>query len=156
ETGTIVVQVGEGSDEQFFGYEHYLRMYRSHARYFRRLLRLPRPLRHALYAGARGLAWLLRRGGERLDLLRSAARDETFFWGGAIAWREMEKRRLLLAKARGRIDGLDSHDVVREIDRQARQRLDDGDFGKRMIYLELRNRLAELLLMRVDKITMAS
>ncbi len=156
QTGTIVVQVGEGSDEQFFGYDHYLRMYRNHARYFRRLMRLPRIVRRSLYAGARGLAFLLRRGGERLDLLRSAAREETFFWGGAIAWRESEKHRLLSQDARQRIDGLDSHDVVREIDRQARQRLDDGDFGKRMIYLELRNRLAELLLMRVDKITMAS
>ena len=156
QSGTIVVQVGEGSDEQFFGYEHYLRSFRNHARYFRGLMRLPRSVRRAIYQGARGLAFLLRRGGERLDLLRSAAREETFFWGGAIAWREAEKRRLLSPDARHRIDGLDSHDVVLAIDRRARERLRDDDFGKRMIYLELQNRLAELLLMRVDKITMAS
>jgi len=155
-TGTIVVQVGEGSDEQFFGYDHYMRSYRNHARYFRPLMRLPRNVRGALYDAARGLAFLLRRGGERLDLLRSAAREETFFWGGAIAWREAEKRRLLSRDARLRIDGLNSHEVVLEIDRRARERLSDDDFGKRMIYLELHNRLAELLLMRVDKITMAS
>jgi len=155
-TGTIVVQVGEGSDEQFFGYEHYMRSYRNHARYFRPLMRLPRNVRGAIYDAARGLAFLLRRGGERLDLLRSAAREETFFWGGAIAWREAEKRRLLSRDARLRIDGLNSHEVVLEIDRRARERLSDDDFGKRMIYLELHNRLAELLLMRVDKITMAS
>src|SRR5262245_57920960 len=35
-TGTIVVQVGEGSDEQFFGYEHYLLTYRRQKQYFRR------------------------------------------------------------------------------------------------------------------------
>ena len=156
QTGTIVVQVGEGSDEQFFGYDHYLRFYRNQARYFRRLMKLPRAVRRAAYQSARGLAFLLRRGGDRLDLLRSAAREETFFWGGAIAWREEEKRRLLSLDARLRIDGLNSHDVVLEIDRQARGRLRDDDFGKRMIYLELKNRLAELLLMRVDKITMAS
>ncbi|HKQ98088.1 MAG TPA: asparagine synthase C-terminal domain-containing protein, partial [Candidatus Polarisedimenticolia bacterium] len=34
--------------------------------------------------------------------------------------------------------------------------LPHADYGQRMIYLELKNRLAELLLMRVDKITMAS
>jgi len=156
QTGTIVVQVGEGSDEQFFGYDHYLRYYRNQARYFRRLMKLPRAVRRAAYQAARGLAFLLRRGGNRLDLLRSAARDETFFWGGAIAWREEEKRRLLSLDARLRIDGLNSHDVVLEIDRQATRLIQDGDFGKRMIYLELKNRLAELLLMRVDKITMAS
>ena len=156
QTGTIVVQVGEGSDEQFFGYDHYLRYYRNQARYFRRLMKLPRVVRQAAYQGARGLAFLLRRGGDRLDLLRSAAREETFFWGGAIAWREAEKRRLLSLDARLRIDGLNSHDVVLEIDREAAGLLRDSDFGKRMIYLELKNRLAELLLMRVDKITMAS
>src|SRR6267142_1559366 len=155
-TGTIVVQVGEGSDEQFFGYEHYMRSYRNHARYFRPLMRLPRNVRGAIYDAARGLAFLLRRGGGRLDLLRSAAREETFFWGGAIAWREAEKRRLLSLDARLRIDGLNSHDVVLEIDRQAARLVQDDDFGRRMIYLELHNRLAELLLMRVDKITMAS
>jgi len=155
-SGTIVVQVGEGSDEQFFGYAHYLSAFRNQARYVRPLMRLPRALRVAAYQTARGLASLLRRGGERLDLLRSVAREETFFWGGAIAWREQEKRRLLSEDARRRIDGLSSHDVVLDIDRRARDRLKDHDFGKRMIYLELRNRLAELLLMRVDKITMAS
>lgn len=156
QSGTIVVQVGEGSDEQFFGYGHYLRMYRNQARFVRPLMSLPRSLRLMAYHSARGLAFLLRRGGERLDLLRSVAKDETFFWGGAIAWREEEKHRLLSADALRRIDGLSSHDVVQAIDRTARDRIKDHDFGKRMIYLELKNRLAELLLMRVDKITMAS
>src|SRR5262245_45991255 len=139
ETGTIVVQVGEGSDEQFFGYDHYLRAYRSQQRSYRRLQRLPRLLRQALRQGARGLGCVLRRGGDRLDLVRAAARDETFFWGGAIAWREEEKRRFLSLDLRSRIDGLDSHDVVLETDRRAARRLKDGDFGTRMIYLELRN-----------------
>jgi asparagine synthase (glutamine-hydrolysing) len=155
-SGTIVVQVGEGSDEQFFGYDHYLRMYRNQARFVKPLMGLPRVLRALTYHAARGLAFLLRRGGERLDLLRSVALDETFFWGGAIAWREAEKRRLLSDEVLRRIDGLSSHDVVLGIDRTARSRIKDSDFGKRMIYLELKNRLAELLLMRVDKITMAS
>ena len=156
QSGTIVVQVGEGSDEQFFGYDHYLRMYRNQARFVKPMMGLPRALRALAYHAARGLATLLRRGGERLDLLRSVAHDETFFWGGAIAWREAEKRRLLPAAVLRRIDGLSSHDVVLGIDRTARSRIKDHDFGKRMIYLELKNRLAELLLMRVDKITMAS
>src|SRR5262249_55142883 len=71
QTGTIVVQVGEGSDEQFLGYDHYVRFFRNQARYFRRLMKLPRALRRAAYQGARGLAYLMGRGGDRLDLLRS-------------------------------------------------------------------------------------
>ncbi|MFQ5876382.1 MAG: asparagine synthase (glutamine-hydrolyzing) [Acidobacteriota bacterium] len=155
ETGTIVVQVGEGSDEQFFGYEHYRRAYDLHARHFARLLRLPRAARLGAYAVARGLATLLRRDGDRLRLLRAAALDEPFFWGGAIVWREREKRRLLSGGAAA-LDGLDSRRVIEEHLRHAEAALPGSDFGQRMSYLELKNRLPELLLMRVDKITMAS
>jgi asparagine synthase (glutamine-hydrolysing) len=156
DSGTIVIQVGEGSDEQFFGYENYLRAFRQHGAAFERIRRLPRPLRLAAYRTARGLAGLLGRGGDRLELLRRAARDELFFWGGAIAWSEQEKRRLLLPGAQVPIGNLSSHDAIAAIDDRARALRNGADFGQRMIYLELKNRLAELLLMRVDKITMAS
>ncbi|MGH9749236.1 MAG: asparagine synthase (glutamine-hydrolyzing) [Candidatus Polarisedimenticolia bacterium] len=154
--GTIVIQVGEGSDELLFGYPYYVTMLRDQERFYRRLLACPRPLRRAAYASARGLAWLLRRGGDRLETLRRAADGERLFWGGIVAWSEPEKRRLLSGEARARIDGLNSHAIVAEIDQRALLRHRGADFGQRMIYLELKNRLAELLLMRVDKITMAS
>jgi asparagine synthase (glutamine-hydrolysing) len=156
DTGTTVVQVGEGSDEQFFGYETYRRAYLAHALYFSKLLRLPLPVRRGAYEVARGLAFLMGRGGDRLELLRKAAGDEMFFWGGIIAWSEREKRRLLSQGARGRINGLSSHEVLLEHDRHVRRTMPEADFGQRMIYLELKNRLSELLLMRVDKITMAN
>jgi asparagine synthase (glutamine-hydrolysing) len=156
DSGTVVIQVGEGSDEIFFGYPGYLQAFRDQARWYAALRRLPRAARRAAYAGARGLAGLLRRGGDRLELLRAAAADETPFWGGILAWSEADKRRLLSAAARARIDGLNSHDIVAGLDRRALERCREADFGQRMIYLELKNRLAELLLMRVDKITMAS
>jgi asparagine synthase (glutamine-hydrolysing) len=153
---TVVVQVGEGSDEQFFGYEHYRRAFQIHSRHAGWLRRLPGPVLSAAYAGARGAAALLDRGGDRLRLLRAAARGEEFFWGGALVWTEEEKRRLFLNGARSRTNGLTSHDVVREHFRRAEEAFPGADYGQKMIYLELKNRLPELLLMRVDKITMAS
>lgn len=155
-SGTIVIQVGEGSDEIFFGYPGYLHAFRDQARWYRMLRRLPGPARGAAYAAARGLALLLRRGGDRLELLRKAAAGEVPFWGGILAWTEVEKRRLLSESVKSQIDGLNSHDIVKDIDRRAGERRPGADIGQRMIYLELKNRLAELLLMRVDKITMAS
>jgi asparagine synthase (glutamine-hydrolysing) len=155
-SGTIVIQVGEGSDEIFFGYPGYLRAFRDEARWYRVLRGLPGPARRAAHAAARGLARLLRRGGDRLELLRRAAAGEVPFWGGIVAWTEAEKRRLLSAPANEQIDGLNSHDIVLDLDRRARTLRPGADLGQRMIYLELKNRLAELLLMRVDKITMAS
>src|ERR671932_803889 len=57
---------------------------------------------------------------------------------------------------RARRDGLSSYEVVKEdLERVARER-PASDFLARMTYLELKLRLPELLLMRVDKITMAT
>ncbi len=156
ESGTIVIQVGEGSDEQFFGYEHYLRFYELYVRYGLPLQGMPAPLRRGVYAAARGLAALMGRGGDRLRLLRSAARDEPFFIGGASVWTEDEKRRLFTRTAVARMNGFDSNGIVREHFRRADRSRPGADYGQRMINLELKNRLPELLLMRVDKITMAS
>jgi len=154
--GTTVIQVGEGSDEQFFGYEGYRRAFHDQSRGFERLLRLPLSVRRGVYTAARGLAGVLHRGGDRLEMLRKAAAEESLFWGGAIAWTEDDKQRLLSPGARIALEGLNSHEVVADHDRHVRSVLPGADFGQRMIYLELKNRLAELLLMRVDKITMAS
>src|ERR671932_2826451 len=57
---------------------------------------------------------------------------------------------------RARRDGLSSYEVVKEdLERVARER-PASDFLARMTYLELKLRLPELLLMRVDKMTMAT
>src|SRR5213078_3497087 len=55
-----------------------------------------------------------------------------------------------------RADGLSSYDAVRKHLEHIAQARPDSDFAARMTYLELKLRLPELLLMRVDKITMAT
>ena len=96
------------------------------------------------------------------DLLRRVATGEELFWGGAFVFDEVNKRHLLTAEARARIAGkaggdeITSHSVVQaDLDRLLAAR-PDADQLERMIYQELKLRLAELLLMRVDKITMAT
>jgi len=155
QSGTTVVQVGEGSDEQFFGYPGYLAVYGREKRYGNRLRGLPAPLRRALHGSAVSLAKLIGRGGDRLDLLRCTAADETSFWGGAIAFRGTEKWAILSSEARRRCNGFDSYKVVANLWDRISGAKPESDFGERMVYLELKQRLAELLLMRVDKMTMA-
>jgi asparagine synthase (glutamine-hydrolysing) len=155
-SGTTVVQVGEGSDEQFFGYPGYLSIYGAERRLGAAVRALPRPLRRLLHGSAASLARLLRRGGDRLELLRCAAAGETSFWGGAIAFKGEEKRRLLSESARGRSNGHDAYRVVAALWDRIGTARPHADFGEKMIYLELKQRLAELLLMRVDKMTMAA
>ena len=55
DSGTVVVQVGEGSDEQFAGYKSYLSYLDMYHRYWRPFSRLPRAARGAAAAMARGL-----------------------------------------------------------------------------------------------------
>ena len=57
---------------------------------------------------------------------------------------------------RARAGRLSSHDVVRAIDERFSRLRPGADFLTRMSHVELKLRLPELLLMRVDKITMAN
>ncbi len=144
--GVIVVQVGEGSDEIFAGYTGYRHVLEREewAELWRRWI--PSPLTGAAVRLSRGRA---------ADFLRRLRDHEQIFWGGAIAFYETEKRRLLTPAFAERTRGLSTWPVVRELYETARQKADDDDFLQLMTCVELEQRLAELLLMRVDKMAMA-
>src|SRR6185369_5095251 len=164
ETGTKVVQVGEGSDELFCGYPDYASYLDLHDRLWRHLSRLPAPVRRSMASlgGAlhrTGLTRLLPKGRKMLpDLLRRLGDGEELFWSGTFVFDEVNKQQLLTPGARARLAGnrsgrntLSSYSVVRaDLDRLLASK-PDADQLDRMIYQELKLRLAELLLMRVDK-----
>jgi asparagine synthase (glutamine-hydrolysing) len=156
ESGTIVVQVGEGADELFSGYDKYVKYLRLYERFWRHAERAPRLARRAASALARPVVGAATRNAEAAELVRRLGADEALFWGAAIVFDETLKSRLVSPRMRARRDGLSSYEVVREnLERIARAR-PSSDFLARMTYLELKLRLPELLLMRVDKITMAT
>ena len=91
-----------------------------------------------------------------IELIRRLGADEPLFWGGAVVYDETFKPRVLSEALRQRMNGRSSLEVVNiYLDHIERER-PDSDFLSRMTYLELKLRLPELLLMRVDKITMAT
>lgn len=148
--GIEVIQVGEGSDELFLGYPTYLQSLRF-ARRLAPLRRLPRPIGAGIH---RLLSPLLRaighRAGDWEELLRRAITEDVF-WGGAIHLVDHAKATLLTAPERYQ----SSWSVVDRIYREFDERWPTADLAARMSYLELRQRLPELLLARVDKITMS-
>ncbi|HEV8601970.1 MAG TPA: asparagine synthase (glutamine-hydrolyzing) [Gaiellaceae bacterium] len=152
ESGTIVVQIGEGSDELFHGYPSYWSHARFRSRYWPPFQRVPRPLRRALGRAATGVAFRLGRGVAHAQAIEDAAEGRLPFWGGAIAYQGALKERVL---SNGHPHP-DSYAIVERLWREAERELPDADLLQKMTYLELKNRLAELLLMRVDKMTMAS
>jgi len=169
ETGTEVIQVGEGSDELFCGYRDYVRYMKMDRLVWRHLTSLPAWMRRL--ASSVGQA-LLRVHGDGLpsvwhkmapDALRRLAAGEELFWSGAFVIDEVHKRRLFTPSAYDRLSrGADadgeysSHQVVREALDCLLARKPQADLLERMIFQELKLRLPELLLMRVDKMTMAT
>jgi len=79
---------------------------------------------------------------------------QQIFWGGAEAFTEGQKSRLLSPRLARQLRGATSWDAIRPI----RQRFEDKAWEKGhlnwMSYIDLNLRLPELLLMRVDKMSM--
>lgn len=156
DSGTIVVQVGEGADEIFAGYDWFGKYVRINEVFWQRGERLPVSLRHSVAAMARPLMQALFNRRTALELTRRFGAGEPLFWGGVIVFDEDFKRQLLSPEQNARVNGLSSYDAVKKyLEHVARVR-PESDFASRMSYLELKLRLPELLLMRVDKMTMAT
>jgi asparagine synthase (glutamine-hydrolysing) len=151
-SGTVVVQVGEGSDEQFFGYDSRLLALKNYHRKWRPLLALPGWALRGLHGAASAVRRVTGLGGRWQQALGKAARGEELFWG-SVAFGEGAKARVLADPAGAGVRP--SHGVLEETLRPLRDAWPAADFPTRMVYLDLKIRLAELLLMRVDKVTMS-
>jgi asparagine synthase (glutamine-hydrolysing) len=150
--GVTVCQVGEGSDELFCGYPLWGWFLRVGA-WDRAFRLLPRPARRLF---PRGLELLGRGDGYPHECLRRRAEGEVLFWSGAEAFFEPRKRELLAPWLLERLQGLSSHQVVEGYHRRYLERAPTRDLLTWMGYMDLKLRLPELLLMRVDKMTMAT
>jgi asparagine synthase (glutamine-hydrolysing) len=148
DNGVVVAQVGEGSDELFLGYPSW-----------KKLLDLQRyddlPVPRLLKRAGVGAAHLAGRGTRReIEYLRRGGLGQPIFWGGAESFTEAQKQRLLSPQVRARLDGLTSWDAIEPIRRRFDDRALEPSHMNWMTYLDLNLRLPELLLMRVDKMSM--
>lgn len=148
--GVIVAQVGEGSDELFWGYSSwktYSHLYRWND------LSVPRSLKKLALAGARAMGWGM---SAQWELLRRGAAGEPIFWSGAEAFREAEKQALLGPSLRKELTGYSSWEVISPMYRAFRASNIEQAHVQWMAYADLHLRLPELLLMRVDKMGMGA
>jgi asparagine synthase (glutamine-hydrolysing) len=146
--GVIVCQVGEGSDELFWGYPTWklkLRLQQADD------LPIPRLAKRALLAGLRAAG---RDTSHPYEALRRSVAGQPIFWGGADAFTDAQKQRLLSPRLRQSLRGLTSWNALEPIwDRFQRGAWERSNLNW-MSYLDLNLRLPELLLMRVDKMSM--
>ncbi len=153
QSGVTVIQIGEGSDEIFTGYNTYLRAIKLYQTWWRWLEKLPQG---AKTTGSE-LVNLLRH--PKFDFHKEYARrladNQEPFWGNAVAFGDYEKEKLLTDDFKRRHARWSSYPVVEKIYEEIDKMDTAADFLKRLTYLELKHRLPELLLMRADKMTMA-
>jgi asparagine synthase (glutamine-hydrolysing) len=171
DSGTVVVQVGEGSDEQFCGYRSYMAHLKMYERYWTPFSRLPSLARRSAAQLGEWLGALDDRHDRYWDVLVRAGLDREPFWSGATVFSESRKRRFV---DRSRLERLaiprelaaagllpetygepDSYGIVRSFFDRLDAEAPGSDILTRMIYSEFKLRLPELLLMRVDKIGMS-
>jgi len=146
--GVIVCQVGEGADELFWGYPGW-KTALTVQRYDD--LPVPRVLKRAA-AGA--LQVLGKDQDTRYEWLRRGSLGQPVFWGGAEAFTDAQKRRLLSPRLRQTFAGLTSWEALRPIRERFDAKAWEPSHLHWMTYLDLNFRLPELLLMRVDKMSM--
>lgn len=148
DNGVIVCQVGEGADELFWGYpswkvKHQLQRYNN----------IP---------GFKWLKRLLMKGMEltnkshliHYELLRRGAEGLPIFWGGAESFTEAEKQKLLSPRLKKKFANRTSWEVIKPIWERFQNKAWDKSILHWMSYIDLNFRLPELLLMRVDKMSM--
>src|SRR5882762_4567702 len=156
DAGVKVCQVGEGSDELFWGYKYWkdsLRLQR-----FRDLLPIPGALRNLGLAGLNFAERGRKASYDRqfsCEVLRRALLNRPVFWGGAEVISDSQKRHVLSPRLRKSFAGLSSWEALRPIRQRFEEKAWEPSPLNWMSYLDLNLRLPELLLMRVDKMSMA-
>lgn len=150
ENGIKVCQVGEGADELFCGYKYWNMMNK-----LQRLNALPVP-RAVKKLGLGGLTLMNRTMGFDYEWLRRATLGVPVFWGGAESYTHLRKKRLVSPRLFERYSDVGSWESIAPIHKRFVTKAWDKTYLNWMTYLDLNNRLPELLLMRIDKMSMAT
>lgn len=145
--GVPVVLAGEGADELFAGYQRWSRLYRVQ-RYGGKASKLP-----GFQSIASAIGKIGPKNSKLMEALRRLSDNRPVFWGGAMDFTPLARDALL-----GISDGkyADTYEAIIEPFWNAYKTHGDADdiLGW-MNYLDIKFRLPELMLMRLDKMTMA-
>ncbi len=168
DSGTKVVQVGEGADENFLGYwwcDHYKNKYEQ----------IYKPIfdqtvqswwKRRLKNSKRKLSFQDEE--DRYISYRASVKEE-LFWGGAVCWWGSAREQLTPNPQRfsntaacpihnllpASFQSLNSHEIIREYVSELGLPLSEPTVLQKIPFIEHRLRLPEHLLMRVDKMSMA-
>jgi asparagine synthase (glutamine-hydrolysing) len=149
DSGVTVCQVGEGADELFCGYP----LWRLKLQLQKYGDLSPRFIKDTALTG---LGAFGARSTHPYEWLRRSSAGQPIFWGGAESFTEAGKQKLLSPRLRAELKGLSSWDALSPILKRFNESAWERSTLSWMTYLDLNLRLPELLLMRVDKMSMGA
>lgn len=151
EHNITVCQLGEGSDELFWGYKTWKDMLNLQNLNDNKFI--PNFIKKiALY----GLKVLGKEDEYYYELLKRGTENKKIFWGGAEAFSEVQKNKMLSDSFKKTIEkDYSSWNIISKYYQDFLAKAPEKSNLNWMTYLDLKLRLPELLLMRVDKMSMA-
>jgi asparagine synthase (glutamine-hydrolysing) len=150
EAGVKVCHVGEGADELFAGYPYWDKLARLERLADMPLAGLAKQVASvALAPASRSLRF-------QYEWLSRSAAGRPVFWGGAEAFTQADKDAILSARLKSEFRGRSSWEVIEPFWKRFQASGIDKHPLNWMAYLDLNFRLPELLLMRVDKMSMGA
>lgn len=150
--GTIVVLVGEGSDEQFIGYNWMLREIKFNKYLWNYYQILPKSVRKLIF-NILNYPLTKARQYQVLEYFLKSANDLPQYWSGLPFFTSKELANLITHKSDINLDDLGYY--AEKIGILADSFDLEVEFSRKAIFAEFYQRLPELLLMRVDKMGMA-
>lgn len=144
----IVAQVGEGSDELFWGYQGWKTFLKVE-----KLNDLPVPMQ-LKKLGLWGLNHVGRGNAVYTEWLRRAVNNQPVFWSGAEAFTEYDKRHIVSEQVSRELGDYTSFEAIKPTYNRFQDKAWEKSHLNWMSYADLNHRLPELLLMRVDKMSM--
>lgn len=163
EDGVTVVQVGEGSDEFFIGYDRFMEEIRTADGWkWSFYNQLPVFLRKKIYQTEKLLYGFKNHSTDTYyrptqEYFRRAAYGEELFWGGLQCFPDDVKKKVFSDGFMRRNRHIDTYrDILAPLYNKLEKHRDSIDITQVMSYIEMQIRIPEHLLMRVDKMSMAS
>ena len=150
DNGVKVCQVGEGADELFFGYTNWAR-----TSLINNVLKKPffiSPIKKILKKAMEILSIDYKYS---YDLLSRSIKKLPIFWSGAEAFSESEKFRIFSKKMKNKFKNKSSWEIIKPHFDFFNKEMKYKNLENWMTYIDLKLRLPELLLMRIDKMSMA-